>query len=224
MKKYINKIIPVVFTLLAFTACESTDTEDISRITYFNDIELVGAENYIVEQGASYSEPGAIAFEAETEVTDQVVISGNVDTSTPGLYTVKYNIENKDGFEKSITRNVFVLPADRSKSDDYAGTYTGEVSTGTHTDVTVITHLGDGLYYCTDFIGGRYNIGFDYGPLYKLDGYFYVNGDGLSHNALIINSVWGPWDMHNPSLSGTTFSHGVSSDGGTIRDVILIKQ
>ncbi|WNH08082.1 immunoglobulin-like domain-containing protein [Thalassobellus suaedae] len=223
MKKIFYNI-TFAMVIALFASCEGETTGDVSRITFFNEIELVGSENFIVEQGTSFSDPGAIASEAEVDVSDKIVVSGTVDASTVGYYPVSYSIENKDGFKKTISRNVFVLPSDRSKSDIYAGTYTGEVSTGTHPDVTIITHLGDGLYYCTDFIGGRYNIGFGYRPVYKLDGYFYVNGDGLSHGALIINSVWGPWDFHNPSMSGTTFSHGVSSGGGTIRNVILIKQ
>lgn len=223
MNKLIYKILPVLFVLIV--SCEQDDTtEGVSRITYFNDIELVGEENYLVNVGDSYIEPGAIASENDVDVTDNIVISDNVDTSTIGYYTVNYSIVNVDGFSKTISRNVFVVPADRSTSEIYSGTYTGVVSTGTHPNATLITHLGDGLYYCTDFIGARYNIGFDYGPVYKLSGYFYVNGDGLNHHALVINSVWGPWVLHAPSLTGTTFHHGISTPGGTVRDVTLIKQ
>jgi len=206
-------------------ACEQDDENDgVSRITYFNEIELIGDENHLVNIGDAYIESGAIATENDVDVSENIIITGDVDTSTAGYYPVTYSIENIDGFSKEISRNVFVVPADRSTSEIYVGTYTGVVSTGTHPDVTEISHLGNGLYYSTDFIGGRYNVGFGYGPVYKLSGYFYVNGDGLSHGALIVNSVWGPWDVHNPSLDGTTFSHGVSNSGGTIRDVILIKQ
>jgi len=224
MKKFIYKIIPVVLIFITFISCDKNDTLGVSRITYYNEIELIGDENYVVNNGDAYVELGAIATENEEDVSENIEITGDVDTSTNGYYSVSYSIKNVDGFSKVITRNVFVLPKDRSKSNIYVGTYTGEVSTGVHTNATEISHLGNGLYYCTDFIGGRYNIGFGYGPVYKLSGYFYVNGDGLSHNALIINSVWGNWDMHSPTLSGTTFSHGVSIGGGTIRSVKLIKQ
>lgn len=223
MNKLIYKILPVLFVLLV--SCEQDDTtEGVSRITYYNDIELVGDENYVVNAGESYIEPGAIASENDVDVSENVVISGNVDTSVIGFYTVTYKIVNVDGFAKQITRNVFVVPTDRSTSEIYAGTYTGVVSTGTHPNATIIKHLGNGLYYADDFIGGRYNIGFAYGPAYKLSAYFYVNKDGLSYGTLIVNSVWGPWDVHNPSLAGTTFHHGISSDGGAVRDVTLIKQ
>ena len=38
----------------------------------------------------------------------------------------------------------------------------------------------------------------------KLSGYFYVNAAGTEHTAVVINSVWGVWNMSTPSISGTT--------------------
>lgn len=224
MKKYINKILPVLFVIF-FSCEEDNTTEGVSRITYYNDIELIGDKNYIVEQGSPYIEPGAKASEGDTDVTDNIVISGTVDENTVGYYSITYGIENVDGFAKSIVRNVFVLPTARTKSEIYVGTYTGVVSTGTHEDATTITHLGDGLYFTDDIIGGRYNIGFGYGPVYKLYAYFYINADGTNFDTLLIyNDIWGEWDLSTPSLTGTTFSHGVSIGGGDVRDVVLNKQ
>ncbi|GAA4948775.1 hypothetical protein GCM10023314_22580 [Algibacter agarivorans] len=221
MKKILYNLTLVM--LVFFVSCEGESTGDVSRITFFNDIELVGAEIFIVEQGSSYSEPGAIASEAETDVTDQIVISGVVDTSSSGHYLITYNIANKDGFEKSITRHVFVLPTDRSKSEDYVGTYTGDVSNGTFSDATNISHLGDGLYYADDFIGGRYVQGRGLPPIYKITAYFYVSGDGTTYEALLTDSPWGPWGVLNPTLNGTTFTHDLQS--GTFQTpVVLIKQ
>lgn len=221
MKKIFYNLTLVILVL--FTSCDSEDTGGISRTTFFNDIELVGEDNLIVEQGASFSDPGAIAFEAEVEVTDKIVVSGSVDASTVGHYPITYNIENKDGFEKSIVRNVFVLPASRSKSEDYVGTYTGDVSNGTFSDATNISHLGNGLYYADDFIGGRYVQGRGLPPIYKITAYFYVTADGTSYEALLTDSPWGPWGVIDTSLNGTTFNHNVQS-GSFVTGVILIKQ
>ncbi|MDO6738948.1 immunoglobulin-like domain-containing protein [Wenyingzhuangia sp. 2_MG-2023] len=211
MKKIINYIIPMI-TVLFLSSCEQDlDTEDISRITYYNEIELVGDEIYVIEQGSTYVEPGAIAFEDEADVTENIIISGDVDTSTPGHYLVSYNIVNVDGFAKTITRNVFVLPTDRKISDEYSGSYTGENSAGSFTEACTISHLGDGLYYCDDLIGGRYNIGYDYGAAYKIPGYFYITSDGTSYEALLTSSPWGPWGVIDPILDGTKFSHYMQS-------------
>jgi len=223
MKTIIYKILSVVFIFATFISCEEDDTADVSRITYYNEIELIGEENYIVNNGNAYVEPGAIASENEEDVSGNIVISGNVDTSTNGYYPVTYSIENVDGFKKQITRNVFVMPSDRSTSESYVGTYTGDVSNGTHADATIITHLGDGLYFADDFIGGRYTIGRGLPPNYKISAYFYVNGDGLSYEALLTDSPWGPWGVLDPILDGTTFNHDVQS-GSFVTGVILIKQ
>lgn len=230
MKNIYIKIIPVF--MLLFVACTQDDeTEGVSRTTFYNDIYLEGNAEMVLTVGTPYVEPGATAFEGELEVTENLEISGEVDHTSVGLYQVDYNIVNVDGFPKTVSRNVFVLPADRysdnTSDEKYAGTYTGEVSTGSHPDATVITHIGNGLYECSDFIGGRYNYGFAYGPAYKLSGYFYVNAAGTEHTAVVINSVWGVWNMSTPSISGTTFSHGVAygaTPGSAIRDVVLIKQ
>ncbi|WP_010136244.1 immunoglobulin-like domain-containing protein [Ochrovirga pacifica] len=223
MKKYIYQIFPVVAMLFLGSCEQDLDTEGISRVTFYNDIELVGDKDFVVEQGSTYTEPGASAFEGETEVTENVVISGTVDTNTPGHYTISYYIENVDGFGKTITRNVFVLPADRTISDNYTGTYTGVNSAGSFPEATVITHLGDGLYYSDDFIGGRYHIGFDYGPAYKISAYFYITGDGTSYEGLLTNSPWGSWDVVSQSLSGTTFTHNLQF-GTFATPVELIKE
>lgn len=212
MRQTIFKIIPALLFTMLFVSCEQDlDTEGISRTTFYNDIELIGNDNLVLEEGDTYTEPGVIAFEAEIEVTDQVVISSDVDTSTSGHYVVSYYIENVDGFGKTINRNVFVLPTDRKISDDYDGTYTGDNSEGTFSEATIIKHLGDGLYYCDDFIGGRYNIGRDLGPSYKIPGYFYITSDGTSYEALLTSSPWGPWGVINQSLTGTVFSHTMQS-------------
>lgn len=223
MKKFIYKIIPVITISLLWSCTRDLDTEGISRITTYNEIELIGSEDFIVDQGTAYIEPGALAFEGDTDVSDQVVIKESIDVNTPGYYPVSYYIENVDGFGKTIIRNVYVLPADRSKSDVYAGTYTGEVSNGTFPNATIITHLGDGLYYADDFIGARYRIGSGYGAAYMIPAYFYVTGDGLSYGTLLTDSPWGPWEVVSPTLTGTTFSHSLKQ-GTFSTPVKLIKQ
>jgi hypothetical protein len=222
MKKYIYKILPILFVIF-FSCDEDLTTEGVSRVTFYNDIELLGEETQVVDQGTAFVDQGAIATEGDADVTENIEVSGTVDHTTVGYYPVTYNIKNVDGFAKSIVRNVFVLPVDRSTSDIYVGTYTGDVSNGTHADASVISYLGDGLYFADDFIGGRYTIGRGLPPNYKISAYFYVNGDGLSYEALLTDSPWGPWGVLNPTLTGTTFDHQVQN-GTFVTPVVLIKQ
>jgi len=223
MNKHIYKLLPVLFVL--FMACEQEDeNEEISRVTFFNDIEFVGPDIVVLTKGTPYTEQGVIAFEGDEDVTDKVVTSGTVDHTTVGFYEISYDIVNVDGFAKNITRSVFVIPVEVS-SLDVSGTYTGDVSTGQHEDASNITKVSNGLFLCDDFFGGRYNLGFGYGSAYRLKTYFYINADNITYTALWTNSPWGPWGVVNSNISGSTLSHRVEvAPGGFGFDVILIKQ
>ncbi|PCH76605.1 MAG: hypothetical protein COB98_05770 [Flavobacteriaceae bacterium] len=224
MNKHIYKILPVLFVLF-MTSCEQEDdTEGVSRITYYNDIELIGDNVIVIKQGTPYSEQGVIAFEGEEDVTANVETSGSVDHTTTGFYEIQYDIVNKDGFAKNISRSVFVVPAVVSDLD-VTGTYTGDVNTGVHKDVTNISKIANGLFLSDDFFGGRYNIGKGYGKSYRLKTYFYINPDNTTYTALWSDSPWGPWGIVNTNITGTTLSHKVeASPGGFGFNVTLIKQ
>ncbi|MEN8765841.1 immunoglobulin-like domain-containing protein [Wenyingzhuangia sp.] len=207
MKKTIFQIIPII-VLLFFSSCDQDlDTEGISRTTYYNEIELIGENNLVIVQNDTYTEFGALAKEDGVDVSKNIDITDDIDTSKTGHYVVSYYIENVDGFGKTITRDVFVLPENRLISDYYNGSYTGDNSDGSFAGACEISHLGNGLYHCDDLIGGRYNLGRGYGPTYKIPGYFYITSDGSSYEALLTSSPWGPWEVIEQSLTGTVFSH-----------------
>ncbi|KAB1067478.1 DUF5011 domain-containing protein [Tamlana haliotis] len=222
MKNILIKILPLF--LVVFMACEQDDsTADISRITYYNDIEFVGDETMYVEQGGTFDDPGVIAFEGEEDVTEDVIATGTVDTSTIGVNYVNYSITNSDGFAKEITRTVIVYPGYTSPID-VSGTYTGITRGETLPAGCVITNVAPNTYLATDFFGGVYCCGVrDYGLAYRLKTYFYVSEDGTTYTAMSTDSPWGPWNILNPSLSGTTFSHEVEQ-GGFSFAVELIKE
>lgn len=221
MKKLMHKLI--LLTTIFVLGCEGETTDDVSRITYFTDIELIGEETTLIPVGTAYNEQGVIAFEGENDVTDTVVISGNVDSSTPGLYSVSYSAVNSDGFEKIVQRTVIVHPTQDS-SVDYSGTYIGEARGETMTPGCNITKIAPSTYVADDFFGGVYCCGFrNYGLAYRLKTYFYISDDNTSYTNMENTSPWGPWQILNTSISGTTLSHTVEQ-GGFSFDVKLIKQ
>lgn len=223
MKKILIKILPIL--LLIFSACDpDLSTEGVSRITYYNDIELVGDASVYIPVGSTYTEQGAIAFEGEEDVTENIQISSTVDASNVGLYSVTYTIVNTDGFEKSISRSVFVHPASDS-GIDYSGTYLGEVRGETIDGGCIITKLAPSMYVASDFFGGSYCCGVrDYGLAYRLKTYFYVSDDNTTYTNLGNTSPWGPWQVLNPGISGgTILTHTVEQDGFSF-DVKLVKQ
>lgn len=69
--------------------------------------------NMVVPVGASFNDPGATAVDdIDGDVSHRIVVSGTVDTSTPGTYTVVYSATDAAGNEaEERTRLVQVVPA-----------------------------------------------------------------------------------------------------------------
>lgn len=75
-------------------------------------VGLRGSEKTVVRQGDPYIESGAFAVDREKGALPDCKISGEVDTSTPGTYEVKYKFQS--GYvEKEIKRSVEVVSKDK---------------------------------------------------------------------------------------------------------------
>ena len=74
-------------------------------------ITLLGDANVTVEQGSLYVDAGAVAMDdVDGNITDRIVVTNPVDTSTPGVYTVRYNVADTAGNQaEEVTRRVEVL-------------------------------------------------------------------------------------------------------------------
>ena len=70
-------------------------------------ITLVGEATVTVEQNATYVEPGATAKDNETDV--EVVITGSVNTSIVGMYTVTYIATDSEENTAQLTRTINVV-------------------------------------------------------------------------------------------------------------------
>ena len=72
-------------------------------------ISLAGSAEISVAEGGSYAEPGySASHELEGDITDRVKVSGSVDTSTPGSYTLTYTVKDSYGHTATATRTVTV--------------------------------------------------------------------------------------------------------------------
>lgn len=82
-----------------------TDTDTPPVLT------LLGEEEVSVEQDEPYLDAGATAFDQEDEdISSDILVTGSVDTSTPGDYVITYNVTDSDGNEAlPISRNVTVF-------------------------------------------------------------------------------------------------------------------
>jgi surface protein len=74
---------------------------------------LIGSANVSITQGDNYTDEGATATDnVDGDLTSSISVSGNVDTTTIGNYTLTYSVSDSSGNSASATRSVSVtLPA-----------------------------------------------------------------------------------------------------------------
>ena len=65
-----------------------------------------------IEVGSTFTDPGATALDAgDGDLTSSIVVSGSVDTSTIGNYTLTYNVSDASGNAAvPVRRKVAVVP------------------------------------------------------------------------------------------------------------------
>jgi hypothetical protein len=72
-------------------------------------LSLNGSNPIILNLHDVFQDPGAQAFSMQDgEITSRIVISGSVDTSQAGTYTISYQVTDLEGRAASITRKVIV--------------------------------------------------------------------------------------------------------------------
>lgn len=189
MKKMIKMTICCLCSLCLLAACDDAE-EGLVKVTHYVTFALNGADennNTAVPVGSEYVEPGCVAMEGDKDVTASVLISGDVDTSQPGVCYVNYSAQNVDGFASSVTRTVSVYDPSAT-TRDISGTYT--VAEGSYrlnianntklpySGQTVnVVYYAPGLYFISDYLGGFYDQRAGYGSSYAITGFFMLNND-----------------------------------------------
>ena len=147
------------------TSCDDS-TEDLSKVTYFAELNLKGDDFVKLSLGETYTEPGYEATENGEDISERVKVSGSVNSATPGFYNLVYSVANVDGFSVSKTRQVMVVDPDH-----FASAYQGESQAGTrhYTGAPIlITENEDGTYLIDDLLRGLQFYGMNPGfePMY----------------------------------------------------------
>lgn len=156
MKKNIIYAMLLALGVITLASCDK-DTEGLSRITTYAVLEMNGESFMKVNVGGSFSDPGCVATMGGEDVTDQIQVNSNVDTSKPGFYNVNYVVYNDDGFPASASRTVMVVDP-----NNFAGAYLGESQFGSrhYYDAPInITKRADGTFLIDDLAGGFYCYG-----------------------------------------------------------------
>ncbi len=192
-----------------FTACDSDDSEGLTRITYYPTLELVGDATLYWDKGTVYVDPGYYSELNGEDVSDQVTVSGTVDYNTSGIYTLTYtSVVNEDGFSSSASRTVIVLDANDPVEGVYAVSPTGSyrLYNGATTyynvadNTVLVINYGDGIYYTDDLLGGWYCVRAGYGTNYACQGYFSIGTDG---SITLLDSYVPGWGDSLDWLTGT---------------------
>ena len=73
-------------------------------------ITLKGDKNQYIKLGSTYSEPGFSALDTvDGDMTGKVEVSGSVDTSKIGTYTISYKVTDSAGNSSSVSRQIYVF-------------------------------------------------------------------------------------------------------------------
>lgn len=165
-------IIALLITGSFFTACTTTDTANVSKITYFPIFTILGANPYYVALGTPYTDPGAIAKAGTVVIPHTMTAIGKyrgtttLDTSKADEYAVTYSATNSDGFVGQGSRQVYVYK-NGNLVNSIEGLYTctiarnGATPGPTYINIKYI-HIwknANGSYQISDAFGGWYEYG-----------------------------------------------------------------
>lgn len=184
MKKYIS-FFAALLAVVCMTSCQK-ETEGLTQITYYANIELDGPLYDQATAGVPYKDPGFTATMQGENINSQVKISSDMDLNNPkpGYYKLTYTAINKDGFPASASRFVLVASPDDKASGYYATSPKSfrlrdgaTVYYGASFNVIVYGD-GTGTYKVSDFLGGWYEYRSGYGSNYAAAGSFSLADDG----------------------------------------------
>jgi len=101
----ISLIIVVILGVIALILFLTRDKVEKSEPS----IKIVGDETIVLKLGEPYLEPGYFAVDSEDgDLTDEVTIIGEVDSSKAGIYSLKYKVFDTDRNRAEVYRNVII--------------------------------------------------------------------------------------------------------------------
>lgn len=153
------KLLFFLFLTIALSSCEyfesPDDTADVREgFITFPAISLEGDQYVTILVDGTFDDPGAVATLGTEDISNEIVVSGEVDPSTPGVYVLDYSVSvvNELDETSSASQQRYVAVITESVSNiDLSGTYNGDgtAAAGTWTQAATITSI-DGAWYRTD--------------------------------------------------------------------------
>ena len=92
-------------------------TEEADKVK--PEIKLNGSSNITIELNDTFIDPGATATDnKDGDLTNKIKVSGTVNTSKAGTYTITYTVQDSAGNKAMVTRIVTVKGSGTSPGDD----------------------------------------------------------------------------------------------------------
>lgn len=89
--------------------CDEHTESNVSETSLAPEITLIGNQKITLNIGESYTERGAKATDSvDGDLTDKIKISGNVNTSRAGTYTITYTVTNSKNLTATAVRTIVV--------------------------------------------------------------------------------------------------------------------
>lgn len=104
-KKSRQKIVLIAIIILIIIAILGKERNEKKILP---EISLNGQETIELTQDEKYEEQGAKAHKKNKDLSENIITDGEVNTSKPGTYTVKYKITDEEGKTQEVTRTVIV--------------------------------------------------------------------------------------------------------------------
>jgi hypothetical protein len=198
---YILLLVPI----LMVTSCKK-DSEGVSTITYYPDFVVKGSSEITIPTGVSFTDPGVTATENGVQIPVTITISGDyfpytgsqVDATTPNKYDILYTAKNKDGFNGTASRTVYVVTTG-DMVNSIEGLYTSTVVRNNvvspqYQDLAYVmirkSSSGANVYEISDAIGGYYDLGRAYGAGYRATGAS-ITANNIATNDFSFGSSFG---------------------------------
>ncbi len=206
----------LLFAGALFVSCEDDTTADVSRVTNYPLITVLGDDVIFVPKGTTFNDPGATATEGGVEIDYVVTAEGTyrggttLDTNVPDEYVVRYTATNADGFSIAGTRTVIVYETG-DLVNDISGVYVSTVrrngsllnpaqGSSVNMEYVYIWKNTDGTYGVSDAFGGWYAIGRNLGIGYATQGGI-INAVNIAANQFTFPGA--PGNLTNPGFGGS---------------------
>lgn len=126
------------------TYCTEHTEETSSTTSSGPTITLNGQQNMTLKVGDTYTERGATASdEVDGDLTSKVQISGSVNTSRAGTYTVTYTVTNSQDQIATVTRTVIVTGTSSSSNTNTSSNSSSGSNSNSNTTNTTNTNTSN---------------------------------------------------------------------------------